>query len=194
MMTLLVVGIVTIVSAQGGTEPPPAIPQSWWQNGTTFGQIVILISTIIGTIATLWTQHRNRKWDLEDRRQAREDLKARLDAEAHGREEIAKDLRVNTDISKRAFKEANSVSEKIAQMGMMFDSVRREAAADAARQIAQVQAVAKDTNQMVRELGKASNGAATETLSKQLDDVDQTTVETLGIVRAIKKKSTDDDA
>ena len=65
-----------------------------------------IITTVLGFAYNLYRDNRNRRWDLENRRLAREEIVARLDE--------------NTDLSRVAFKEANDVNMKIAKLTQQF--------------------------------------------------------------------------
>jgi len=83
-----------------------------------------------------------------------------LSAQAADQERIdtvLEELKVNTDISRQAFHEANTVNLKIAEMGLMFDKVRRETADAAATKVAEVQQTVTDIKEQVRELKDATD-------------------------------------
>lgn len=82
----------------------------------TDAQFAILVTTTAGLVTTLGTfgyniyrDNRNRRWDLENRRLAREEVISRIDE--------------NTQISVQAFKEANDVNAKIATLTKQFYDV-----------------------------------------------------------------------
>jgi hypothetical protein len=79
----------------------------------TDAQFTLLITTITGLVSTLATfaynlyrENRNRKWDRENRELARTELLRRIDE--------------NTEVSVKAFREANDVNAKIAALTQQF--------------------------------------------------------------------------
>lgn len=68
--------------------------------------VTTLVSTILGFGYNLYRDNRNRKWDLENRRLARDEVMRKIDQ--------------NTEISVQAFKEANDVNAKIAALTRQF--------------------------------------------------------------------------
>lgn len=74
------------------------------------GSILAFLGTVLNTLITLYKERRTREWLLEDARILREQV--RLD-----KEELKKDLAANTEISVKAFNEANNVNEKLLRLG-----------------------------------------------------------------------------
>jgi hypothetical protein len=150
-------GLVGYISVMVSAQPPPpeyaTVPGMMYVNTTTLGQLLLFFTMIVTTAVGLWTQNRNRKWDvedrarnhqwdMEDRERIKKELRERMDEEARGREAVAKDLTKqiaeNTAITKEvkvdakaAYEEANSVNHKIMdvnqnieKLGQLFDTVR----------------------------------------------------------------------
>lgn len=101
----------------------------------TIGQLVLLVTTILGFLITGWRENRNRKWAAEDRRLATAEIVAEAKAEAEvtriKNEIIADNLRtaalvdaakVHAKLDEAqtaahvAYKEANDVNVKIANL------------------------------------------------------------------------------
>jgi gas vesicle protein len=124
--------------------------------GTVIGQIVVVVTTILGFAYTIYRENRNRRWDLEDRKRAREELQTLTTSTAtklettvehratelatalssratelaqtvdRQRHQLSEQLTENTQISKQAFHEANDVNQKIAELTRKFDEVRMD--------------------------------------------------------------------
>lgn len=59
-------------------------------------------------------EERNRRWDIEDRAQHAEDVKAMVTIKAKA---LAVAIDENTEVSKAAFSEANEINKKILAIG-----------------------------------------------------------------------------
>jgi hypothetical protein len=70
------------------------------------GHLIILITTVLGIVVQIYRENRARRWAREDREES-----------AKQRSILAQKIDENTEISKEAFKEANSVNQKIALIG-----------------------------------------------------------------------------
>lgn len=83
---------------------------------TAFGQLILLLTTLAGLWFTNYRESRNRKWDLEDRKRAREELEAKVEqvkvATISRQEVVLAKIAENTEISRTAFTEANNVNAK----------------------------------------------------------------------------------
>lgn len=98
---------------------------------TITGQIIILITTILGFIYTVYRENRNRRWDLEDRERARKELADKLEIQhAKVADKVNADQKViidkiqeNTEISVSAFKEANDTNKKIEQLAGAYSKI-----------------------------------------------------------------------
>lgn len=92
-------------------------------------QAFLFLTMLVATGVQQWSRIRDRKWDLQDRAEARQELQERLQAEAVSRAasmaRLETELTQNTKLSEQAFREANSVNEKIVHMGVVFDGIRR---------------------------------------------------------------------
>lgn len=142
------------------------------------GQWVLLVMTLGGFIGTWLRDARKRRWDLEDRRMAREQSNTALVAVAQkaekaenaatkAREEISVKLEENTQITKAAAHAANSVDQKFATLDRMIDEVRTTqqlgqvaaTAQEAKKAAEEAKTAAQDTQSIVREkLGVHSGG------------------------------------
>jgi hypothetical protein len=70
------------------------------------GHLVLLVTTLAGIAIQVYRENRARRWALEDRRLA-----------AAQRAHLEQKLDENTEISREAFREANDVNRKIAEIG-----------------------------------------------------------------------------
>jgi len=95
-------------------------------------QAGIICVLVLGYAYNLYRERRDRGW-------------ARQDAA-----EIKQALAENTKISTDAFKEANHVNLKIAEMGQVFEKSHVEGAAVTAKQLDTIQQTSTDTNLRVR--------------------------------------------
>lgn len=102
-------------------QPQDHPPRPLFVAGMDSGEIVILITTILGFAIALYRESRNRKWDLADRQAEREALAQETRAMAdrlaietrETADRLSHEIAVNTDVSIGAFKEANDVNRKI---------------------------------------------------------------------------------
>jgi hypothetical protein len=82
-------------------------------------QWITLLTVIVGFVYQAWREQRNRRWDKEDR--------AELAAlAARGNKALGEKIDVNTEISTRAFHEANSVNLKIEKLGLEHNQLQRD--------------------------------------------------------------------
>lgn len=110
--------------------------------GTVWGQLILLLTTIVGFVYAAYRDHRTRQWSLQDRAEAKKEraelAKNMTDKFAETRTELVAQVRhtgnnvsntvtltkellvalleSNTDLSKQAFTEANNVNSKIAEL------------------------------------------------------------------------------
>lgn len=93
----------------------------------TIGQLVTFATIVAGFLYQFVTQGRQRKWDLEDRRQTADRLALKVDVTTAGlHTAIAENTATTSDVlvaAKEAFQEANSVNEKIQQIGLANKTV-----------------------------------------------------------------------
>jgi hypothetical protein len=113
---------------------------------TDVGQIVLLLTTVAGFAAQFIREGRDRRWREEDRKRQEQERKRETedrirvsadlqrqvqidtDRAVQGDAELLKrhtqtqqNLAENTEISRQAFREANSVNQKIADLQRRFD-------------------------------------------------------------------------
>ncbi len=137
-------------------------------------QITILATTISGFLFQAYqmrqkekAEKRQREWDLEDRRLAREEqalarerIALKVEASAlevqkatdKQTETLVNKIDENTELSRVAFKEANSLNAKIAAVTSMFDGMKLGNGS-----LPQIQEVVEDTNARVRGITNADN-------------------------------------
>lgn len=89
---------------------------------TAVGQIILFFTTLAGFGIQIYRENRKRKWDMEDRAaiaaalaRHTEEVAAKLDqtVKVHHKEQLDA-IASNTDVSVKAFIEANDVNRKIA--------------------------------------------------------------------------------
>lgn len=131
--------------------------------------IVGIITLILQNIFAARTAERNHRFEMEDRaaklkeqrelterealitRVALERRASTIHADSVRRtEEVKSLLAENTEVSKSAFKEANNVNQKIAELGL------QHLAAQSKLQVDEMQHVAEDTNVRVRRIEDAT--------------------------------------
>jgi hypothetical protein len=101
-------------------------------------QWITFLTLVLGFLAQIYRENRQRKWDQEDRVEIASRAAQHVSRETA---KLGKAIDLNTDISTKAFHEANSVNLKIQAIGVEHNALQREtnnAAAAAA-------AAAKDT-------------------------------------------------
>lgn len=95
---------------------------------TIMGQVLILLTTLLGFAYTIYRESRNRRWDLEDRERARHDFTRRVESvkaeqRTHGtintRAIVAK-IDENTAVNAEAIAAANQHNQKIADLTKLF--------------------------------------------------------------------------
>lgn len=88
---------------------------------TATAQWVTLLTVVAGFVYQAYDANRRRKWDLEDRKALAKTVTSAADGVAIKAEQQTKQLataiKENTEISTKAFHEANSVNQKIANIG-----------------------------------------------------------------------------
>lgn len=87
---------------------------------TAIGQIILFLTTLVGFGIQIYRESRNRTWlrqDREDERaERREDAFVSAQKASERHVEVLTEVKTNTDISVQAFKEANDVNVKIADV------------------------------------------------------------------------------
>lgn len=93
-------------------------------------QLVTFVTLVAGFIYQSVVAHRQRRWDLEDRRLlAQSVIDAAIEAEKHVTAQTTQlhdAIKENTEISTKAFHEANSVNLKIEALGLEHNELQRE--------------------------------------------------------------------
>ena len=93
-------------------------------------QIGTFLTVIAGFAYQAFRESRQRKWDVEDRRLLAINVSdAAKKAESHVLDaacEIHDAIKVNTEISTKAFHEANSVNLKIEKLGLEHNKLQRD--------------------------------------------------------------------
>jgi len=91
-------------------------------DGASITALVTLLTVILGFVVQIYRENRNRRWDLEDRKQlaakvedARHALSERVNA---SKIELSNLIAENTQISTNAFHEANTVNMKLEKLGL----------------------------------------------------------------------------
>lgn len=131
-------------------------------DGTTLsliiGQVITLILALVGFGVSLWREHRNRKWDLEDRRAAREALTRNLDEKFTS---TNKKIDENTRVSQEAFHEANDAKNLIASI----EQTRNELQLKTIQIADEVRTGTKDVSEAVEAI-QDNTGKSAEALTK----------------------------
>lgn len=87
--------------------------QDWTGLSLLVGQILTFLLAAAGFGVALWREARNRRWDLEDRALARQELNLKL---AAYHVETTDKIDANTKVSENAFHEANDAKKLIASI------------------------------------------------------------------------------
>jgi hypothetical protein len=109
------------------------------------GQWIIVATLIITSVVQYLREKRNRRWDKEDREEQADKVAEKVVAEAHlvaklvieeakavavqanmERSKIVEAIQENTEISTKAFEEANTINQKIASLGIEHNTLQRE--------------------------------------------------------------------
>lgn len=150
-------------------QPPPPVTQTAEQWGAGSGslavQIILLITTLSGFVYTIYRENRNRRWDLEDRERARQELAQRVElatlrqasAATQHRDEIMEVIDKNTQMNEAALREANDVNRRIHDITRMFTEAKAEAQ-DAANTVAdKAAAVEHEIHESAETLGRVEH-------------------------------------
>ncbi len=97
-------------------------------------QWVTLLTVIAGFMYQAWRENRQRRWDKEDRAETAERLARKVEhtteaissRHAENTRMLADKIDENTDISTKAFHEANSVNLKIESIGLEHNRLQRD--------------------------------------------------------------------
>lgn len=145
------------------------------ESTTLVGQFLLFLTTVIGFGIQMYRESRNRKWDLEDRKNARREMESKVESvkqetvAAH--EVVVRKIEENTELSRTAFSEANNVNKKFLALANAINATYdrkaagiRERESDFAHAVATVEAtkesvdeakaVAEDTNLTVHAIEK----------------------------------------
>lgn len=95
------------------------------ENALIIGQIVILITTLAGFWRQLYRENRNRKWDVEDRNLTRIELQTAAQDRKKIAEAVTSQIKENTEISTKAFEEANHVNQKLVDVHQRIEDLIR---------------------------------------------------------------------
>jgi hypothetical protein len=124
-------------------------------NAMTQGQVWVAVISLLGSIVaagvTLYTQHRNRQWTLEDAARLEAKTAAGLaevkKTTAQSHDVIVKKLDHNTELTGMAYNAANNWQERLERLAKVFDSVHTD------RELQkQIQELASETNSVVHEM------------------------------------------
>jgi seryl-tRNA synthetase len=157
LMAEIVLGIYALTQL----PPTPDVQMSPGMTLTIVGQVVILLTTLAGFAIQLYREHRNRKWDLEDRREAREQQRRETEMAAQKlaakteqtASKIIEKVQEGTEMSKKALAEANDVNKKIYNITRRFtESGATPGELDA---LAQIETTTKDIQEKVTDIQEA---------------------------------------
>src|SRR5688572_11512617 len=82
-MKSLIIAFVPMIGLMTTTLYAQVEVEEPFRLGTVLGQLVLLLTTIAGFVYTVYRENRNRRWDLEDRKRAREELTAHVEEQKH---------------------------------------------------------------------------------------------------------------
>jgi type II secretory pathway pseudopilin PulG len=142
-------------------------------DATTWGQFFLFLTTVAGFWFQYIREGRRQRWEAEERiRQAAEvQRQVRLDAERvketlkqetasiqERHTETQQQLEENTEISRRAFYEANNINRKLVAMGHRFDALlSRQDVGEEDRAV--VQEMQQNVKALAEQLGQAEGEA-----------------------------------
>lgn len=126
------------------------------------GQIILLLTTVAGFFVTAWRENRNRKWDLEDRRLAREEIANKVIAQQEviqsttdkQTEIIVEKLDRSHESAKAAFAAAGNVHARLESLSGMFDSMPLSSPKD---NMGHIERTVVDTNERVRSMERSTS-------------------------------------
>lgn len=114
-------GWTLYAQTQGASQLPDGCPPHWWLSNGLVGQVVIFLTTVLGFGYNIYRENRNRRWDLEDRRIAREENQ-------RAQQKVSNELAHNTTVTVNAAAAASQVAHKaealhqrLAQIQGMFE-------------------------------------------------------------------------
>jgi hypothetical protein len=87
----------------------------------TITSLLTLSSILIGFGVQIYRENRNRRWDIEDRRQVAEKLERDRLLVHSAAKELKTMISENTKISTDAFHEANTVNIKLEKLGLQHN-------------------------------------------------------------------------
>lgn len=115
---------------------------------TAWVQLIGFLTLIVGGLLQYFNAQRQHQWDVEDRAMTARELATKVQMEADkiahkvevqanvanaaatiantARTELAAALKENTDVSTQAFKEANHINNKLAQLGLDHNALQQE--------------------------------------------------------------------
>lgn len=121
-----------------GADNPAPPPVFGNMDGTVQLQLIILITTLAGFLYNWWRDGRQRRWDLEDRRLAREQALANaqkihdsmqtaatkaaqaVNVTEHRSNVLEQKIDENTEMTRKAISEANNFNRKLADITARF--------------------------------------------------------------------------
>lgn len=174
--------------------------------GLEQGQMILLLTTIAGFMGTAWRESRNRKWAIEDRRQAADEQTNVIVAKAQAE---ATALLIATDAKAKVLHlETMAVAEKIRLETLRAAAALREdqriVAENLTAKIQEVHKVAENAfneanhvnlkienlnQRLLQEAEKTNDDTAAKATDKKLDDIQQTadTIDAKVSGQAVKK-------
>ena len=124
IVPLVAANFVGVLQAQA--EGAEALP------GTMIGQVIIFLTTVAGFLFNIYRENRNRRWDLEDRAQARQQtataavaVKQELETQTRVVNEAHRDLRQaiddNTALTAAVADKALAADQRLAEICAQFE-------------------------------------------------------------------------
>jgi len=105
-------------------EPESVRAMSGELNFILITTIAGIVTTILTTFVSIYRENRNRKWDLEDRRTARDEQRNLIvENTAEQTKVLSTMIDENTELSKKAFTEANNFNNKLIALANQFDAL-----------------------------------------------------------------------
>lgn len=126
------------------------------------GQLILLLTTVIGFLVQLYRERRNRLWDLEDRDRKARELAAKHELITEKQDQMSREITeridTNTQITTNALEQARIVKRRLEEIDKRFDAVHKENLAtvmdtvsDTKAVVEETKAVVDDTHAMVQE-------------------------------------------
>jgi hypothetical protein len=95
------------------TSVPTTVTVTSMDWTTVILQALVLITTLMGFVYSWLRENRNRKWDLEDRAQARAETMQKQNEIKHEVQKVQKKVQENTDLTQQAQDQSRVTEERL---------------------------------------------------------------------------------